>query len=64
MDLMKYIIAAGLSLIVSIAAMIMGNFLSGILIFVLLFGGYILFNVVKGIEKETPQKNQPTNNQE
>ncbi|MDY0097488.1 MAG: hypothetical protein RBS01_04015 [Candidatus Dojkabacteria bacterium] len=61
---MKYIIAAGLSLIVSIAAMIMGNFLSGILIFVLLFGGYILFNVVKGIEKETPQKNQPTNNQE
>lgn len=64
MDLMKYIIAAGLSLIVSIAAMIMGNFLSGILIFVLLFGGYILFNVVKGIEKETPQKSQPTNNQE
>ena len=44
--------------------MIMGNFLSGILIFVLLFGGYILVNVVKGIEKETPQKSQPTNNQE
>ncbi len=64
MDLMKYIVAAGISLIVSIAAMIMGNFLSGILIFVLLFGGYILFNVIKGIEKEEPQKSHPTNNQE
>ena len=59
MDLMKYIIAAGVSFIISIAAIIMGNFLSGILIFILLFGGYILINVVKGLEKETPVNNPP-----
>lgn len=64
MDLLKYIIVAVLSLIISVAAMVMGNFLSGILIFLLLFGGYILVNVVKGIEKETPQESQTPNNQE
>ena len=61
---MKYIIAAGVSLIVSVAAIIMGNFLSGILIFILLFGGYVLINVVKGIEKETPDNRPPAPTQD
>lgn len=53
MDLMKYVIVAGVSLIIGALAMIMGNVLSGILIFVLLFGGYILLNVTKVMKSET-----------
>lgn len=65
MDLMKYVIAGGISLVIGIIAVFMGNLLSGILIFVLLFGGYVMWNVVKSIKDEpkdvtlTPPSNTP-----
>ncbi len=66
MDLMKYVIVAGISLIVAVLAGAMGNVLSGILIFILLFGGYILLNVTKVMKSDTdkvvvPQVNKTQN---
>ena len=55
MDIMKYLIVAGVSIIVAVIAGIMGNVLSGVLIFILLFGGYILFNVTKVMKSDTPE---------
>lgn len=53
MDLMKYVVVAGISLIIAIIASVMGNVLSGILIFVLLLGGYILWNITKVMKSNT-----------
>lgn len=50
---MKYVVVAGISLIIAIIASVMGNVLSGILIFVLLFGGYILWNITKVMKSNT-----------
>ena len=66
MDLMKYVIVAGISLIVAVLAGAMGNVLSGILIFLLLFGGYVLLNVTKVVKSDTdevvvPQVNKVQN---
>lgn len=55
MDLLKYLVAAVVSFVAGILVWIMGNFLSGVLLFILMFGGYILWNALKGIEK-TPIK--------
>jgi hypothetical protein len=55
MNLMKYLVVAGISLVIAVLAGVMGNVLSGILIFVLLFGGYILLNVTKVMKTEEPQ---------
>ncbi len=59
MDLVKYLIAGGISLVIGIIAMFMGNFLSGILIFILLFGSYIMWNILKNI-KDVPPKDTST----
>ena len=65
MDLMKYVVVGGISLVIGIIAVFMGNFLSGLLIFILLFGGYIMWNVLKGIKEEpkeitlTPPESTP-----
>jgi NADH:ubiquinone oxidoreductase subunit H len=58
MDLMKYVIAAGVSFVIAIIASFMGNLVTGILIFILLFGGYIMWNVLKVINK-TPTTTSP-----
>lgn len=52
---MKYVVVAGISLIIAVLAGVMGNVLSGILIFILLFGGYILLNVTKVMKTEAPE---------
>jgi FtsH-binding integral membrane protein len=62
MDLVKYLIAGGISLIVAVIAGVMGNVLSGVLIFVLLFGGYILFNITNVMRTDTPEVSNPLQN--
>lgn len=59
MDLVKYLIAGVVSLVIGIIAMFMGNFLSGILIFILLFGSYIMWNVLKNV-KDVPPRDTST----
>lgn len=56
-NLGKYLIAAVICLVIGVVGWIMGNILTGVLLFCLLFGGYILWNVLKGIEKNPiPEK--------
>ncbi len=66
MNLMKYLIAGGVSLVIGIAAMIMGgNIFTAVLVFVSLFGGYILWNISKNLTPDTPQnppQNPPSDN--
>lgn len=64
MDLVKYLVAAVVSFVAGILVWIMGNFLSGILLFVLIFGGYILWNQLKGIDKTPIKQEENTQPQE
>lgn len=62
MDLVKYIIAGGISLLLGVLAIIFSeSFFSGILLFFLLFGAYILVNVLKTINKKTPVSDKTDN---
>jgi hypothetical protein len=54
MDLLKYIIVAVIALLVGLGAWVMGNLLSGILVFLLIIGSYVMFNIVKDIQDEPP----------
>jgi hypothetical protein len=54
MDILKYIIAAGVAFVFSLIVWIMGNFLSGVLLFILLFGGYLVWNVFQNVKNEPP----------
>ncbi len=58
MNLMKYVIAAGVALVISIVAMFLGDFTSGLLIFILLLGGYIMWNVLNGIKSPSKEVTQ------
>ena len=58
-NLVKYAIAAVISLVVGVIATFMGNILSGILIFILIFGGYIMWNVVRGLREEPVKEVKP-----
>ncbi|HBB64411.1 MAG: hypothetical protein UR34_C0006G0021 [candidate division WS6 bacterium GW2011_GWC1_33_20] len=56
MDLLKYLMVAVGSIILGIVvALIAHNVLSGILLVVLLFGGYVLLNVTKGLNNKPPE---------
>ncbi|NLZ24660.1 hypothetical protein GX888_02880 [Candidatus Dojkabacteria bacterium] len=61
MDLLKYIIAGAIALVLGIVVWIMGNFLSGILIFILLFGGYIMWNVLQNVNENAPPEEKDKN---
>ena len=62
MDLVKYLIAGGISLVVAVIAGVMGNVLSGVISFVILFGSYILLNVTKVMRSDTPEVSNPPQN--
>ena len=66
MNLMKYLIAGGVALLIAVVASFMGNILTGILVFIGLFGGYIMWNIINSITPQTPKNdNKPpeqTNN--
>jgi len=53
MNLVKYLVAGVVALLIAVIASFMGNILTGILVFVSLFGGYIMWNIVKNIPPET-----------
>lgn len=56
MNLVKYLIAGGVALLIAIVASFMGNIITGILVFIGLFGGYIMWNVIKNITPEQPKE--------
>lgn len=58
MDLMKYVIVAGISLVIAVIAGFMGNWVSAVLIFILLFGSYIMWNVARGIKDDPKEVTQ------
>ena len=60
-DLMKYVIAGVVSIVLAIIAGIFGNVLTGILIFVLVFGGYIMLNIVNALKPSEPKQVNITN---
>ncbi|HNW23777.1 MAG TPA: hypothetical protein PKH06_03410 [Candidatus Dojkabacteria bacterium] len=66
MNLVKYLIAGGVALLLAVFATFMGNIWTGILVFVGLLGGYIMWNILKNItpesakEDSTPPKETPT----
>ena len=60
-DLMKYVIAGAVSIVLGIIAGIFGNVLTGVLIFVLVLGGYIMLNIVNDLKPSEPKQVSITN---
>ena len=60
-DLMKYIIAGAVSIVLAIIAGILGNVLTGVLIFFLVFGGYIMLNIVNDLKQSEAKQVNITN---
>ena len=60
-DLMKYVIAGAVSIVLGIIAGIFGNVLTGVLIFVLVLGGYIMLNIVNDLKPDEPKQVSITN---
>jgi hypothetical protein len=60
-DLMKYVIAGAVSIVLAVTAGIFGNVLTGVLIFVLVFGGYIMLNIVNDLKPSEPKQVNITN---
>ena len=60
-DLMKYVIAGAVSIVLAVIAGIFGNVLTGVLIFVLVFGGYIMLNIVNDLKQSEAKQVNITN---
>ena len=60
-DLMKYVIAGAVSIVLAVIAGIFGNVLTGVLIFVLVFGGYIMLNIVNDLKPSEAKQVNITN---